>query len=152
MSERSDILVFDQNDRPILAIEVKTKVDASVDWANRLRQNIFAHDRMPDTEFFLIATPSRFFIWKNPGMDSLWNKPASVIDAGPLLAPYFDQVGVAPEEISGSSFELIINSWLAEMIYSGITPDQVNGSYQWMTELGLLDALKNGHLGQEVFA
>ncbi len=152
MRARSDILVFNQDDRPILAIEVKTKVDASVDWANRLRRNILAHDGMSDTEFFLIATPSRFFIWKNAGMDSLLNKPAGVIDSGPLLAPYFDQIGVAPEDISGSSFELIINSWLAEMIYSGISPDQANGSYQWITELGLQDALKNGHLGQEVFA
>lgn len=152
MGAGSDILVFDQNDRPILAIEVKTKVDASVDWANRLRRNLFAHDGMPDIEFFLIATPSRFFIWKNPGMNSTWNKPVGVIDSGPLLAPYFDQIGVAPEEISGSSFELIINSWLAELIYSGTTPGQVNGSYQWMTEFGLQDALKNGHLGPEVFA
>ena len=62
------------------------------------------------------------------------------------------QTGVTPEEISGSSFELIINSWLAELMYSGVKAHQARGSYQWIADLGLQDALAGGHLDQRVFA
>ncbi len=152
MSSGSDILVFDQHDRPVLAVEAKTKVNASVEWATRLRRNILAHGLLPTTDFFLIATPNRFFIWKSSGMDSALREPTRTIDASPLLAPYFMQTGVTPEEISGSSFELIINSWLAELIYSKGKPDQIHGAYQWIADLGLQEALEGGHLGQGVLA
>ncbi len=148
MNSGSDILVFDQNDRPILAIEAKTKLDASVEWAMRLRRNILAHGLLPKTEFFLIATPNRFFIWKNSGMDSLLSEPTRTIESSSFLSSYFMQTGVTPEEISGSSFELIINSWLAELMYSGVKAHQARGSYQWIADLGLQDALAGGHLDQ----
>lgn len=152
MNSGSDILVFDQNDRPILAIEAKTKTDASVEWAMRLRRNILAHGLLPNTEFFLIATPNRFFIWKSNGINSLLSEPTRTVDASALLAPYFMQTGVTPEDISGSSFELIVNSWLAELMYSGVNTHQARGSSEWIADLGLQEALAGGHLGQRVFA
>ena len=148
----SDIIVYNQRELPVLAIEVKTKVDATVEWAIRLRRNFMAHGILPATDYFFIATPSRFFIWRNSGADLERISPILVINAQPLLASYFEQINVPPEEISGSSFELIIRSWLAELIYAKLPNNQIDESIIWIVDIGLQDALEGGYLGEEVLA
>ena len=134
----------------MLAVETKTKLNASVEWAIGLRHNLLARGVLPDTKFFLIATPDRFFIWKNAEVNSTGDEPTQIIDSKLFLAPYFMRAGITSEDISGSSFELIIISWLSELLYSGITLEQVNGSYQELADSGLQEAIRGGHLSQEV--
>lgn len=148
----SDIIICNRQELPVLAIEAKTKVDATVGWAIRLRRNFLAHGILPATDYFLIATPNQFYIWRNAGVDIGSSEPTLVIDARPLLAPYFGQISTPPEEISGSSFELIIRSWLAELIYAKLPNNQIDDSIKWIADIGLLGALEGGYLGEEVLA
>lgn len=151
-SVSSDIIVYNQQELPVLAIEAKTKIDATVEWAIRLRRNLLAHGILPATDYFLIATPSQFFVWKNAGVDSERISPILVIDARPLLSSYFEQIDVRPGDISSSSFELIIRSWLAELIYAKLPNNQIDESIKWIVDSGLQDALDGGYLGEEVLA
>lgn len=152
MTLRSDIVVFSETGRPVLAAEVKTKLNASIDWAIRFRRNMLLHGHLPETEFFLIATPDQFFVWKNADRDLLSSIPTQVLDSRSMLTSYFEQTNVAPENISGSSFELIINSWLAELMYVEASEEQANYVPQEIVDLGLREAIRGGHVGQEVFA
>ncbi len=152
MIAAADIALYDQNDRLVLAVEVKNKLNASVEWAARLRRNIFAHGLLSDMAFFLLATPDRFFLWKDAGADLTLSEPTYIIDSRPILSPYFERAGVTADDISSNSLELIIVSWLSVLTFSAETMETLNGSTTWLTDSGLINAVAGGHLGGEVFA
>ena len=162
MVAATDISVYDKNGHLILAVEVKRKLNASVEWATRFRRNILVHGLLPDTKFFLLATPDRFFLWKDAGMDLLLREPTYVADPRAILSPYFERAGVTVDDISSYSLELIIVSWLSILTFSSETMAHetmaheimtyTNGSSPWLMESGLINAVAGGHLGGEVFA
>jgi hypothetical protein len=63
--ERVDLMAYDVQGRPTLAVEVKNKRGTSRAWAAQLRRNMLAHGQLPETAFFLLALPDRFYLWKN---------------------------------------------------------------------------------------
>ena len=63
------------------------------------------------------------------------------------LQPYFDQSGVSAERVSGHSLELIIASWLNEIIHK--KADEIDSSQQWLIESGLYNAVVDGSIDRE---
>ncbi|MDF5733100.1 MAG: hypothetical protein PUP92_35215 [Rhizonema sp. PD38] len=94
-----DLSVDDRNGQRMLVVEVKTKRNASSEWATRLRRNILAHGTFPKAPYFLMVFPDRFYLWIDAG-DPLEHEPHYIIDARPILQPYFEQAGVSDEQIS----------------------------------------------------
>ena len=78
--------------------------------------------------------------------------PDYVIDARPILQPYLDQAGIALDRISEQSLELIIVSWLGEMINSNKMPNQLAEGERWLADSGLLNAIAGGRFEHEVAA
>jgi hypothetical protein len=150
MDSRLDLAAYNQDDELILIVEVKTKLDASKEWAAKLRRNIFAHGLLPHAKFFLLALPDRFYLWKDVGNNPTEIEPTYTIDARPILTPYFEQAGVTPDQISGVSFELIVASWLSELVYSGKMPEENGAGRNWLIESGLYNAVAGGRLAHEV--
>jgi len=129
-------------------VEVKSKLDATPQWAAQLRRNILAHGTFPDAPYFLMVFPDRFYLWRNPGSNHELIEPTYVIDARPILQPYFEQSNVTANQVSGQSLELIVASWLNEVMHK--TPDEFDASQQWLIDSGLYDAVAGGSLDREV--
>lgn len=76
--------------------------------------------------------------------------PNYIIDALPIFQPYFDRAGVKPSQISGQNLELIVSSWLGEIIYGQRPTMIMDKSQQWLIDSGLYDALHGGNINKAI--
>ncbi len=141
-----DLLVSNYQGKPILGVQLKTKINTSSDWAVKFRHNILMDSYVQKIPFFLMAFPDRFYLWTEPDIYSNQSKPTYIIDALPVLKPYFERAGIMPEKIRGDSFELLVASWLSDMINSEQLPEEFNESQRWLIESGLYRAISGGSL------
>ena len=107
MSPLVDLAMFSSDGRLTAVAEVKNRRGTSSEWATRLRRNILAHGGFPKTDFFLMVTPERLYLWQRSGNQPDLVEPAYEIDAIPIFAPYFERSGVDPRLVSGPAFELV---------------------------------------------
>lgn len=150
MTDRWDLAAYDRNNQLILVVEVKSKLNASPAWAARLRRNILAHGTFPNAPYFLMVFPDQFYLWRNSASNQEPIEPTYVVDARPILHPYFERAGIRADLISGQSLELIVASWLNELIHKA--SDELDASQQWLVESGLHAAVLGGSLNLEVLA
>jgi len=139
-----DLSVGDRNGQLALVVEVKCQTNVSPEWAIKLRQNILAHETFPKAPYFLMAFPDKFYLWSDPDADQDQSKPTYTIDAAPIFQPYCERAGVIANQLSGYSLELIVTSWLGEIIHSNQLPENVDTEQQWLIESGLYAALVGG--------
>ncbi len=147
-----DLSVDNCNGQRVLVIEVKRKTNVSPEWAAKLRRNILAHGTFPKAPHFLMAFPDKFYLWSNAEAYQDQSEPTYTIDASPILQPYFERAGVTADQIGGASLELVITSWLGEIIHSDQRPENIDASQQWLIESGLYAALAGGKFDHEVAA
>jgi len=136
-----DLSIDDRSGQLMLVVEVKTKRNASSEWAVQLRSNILAHGTFPKAPYFLMVFPDRFYLWTGADDQRAQREPDYSIDARPIFQPYFEKAGVSEDKISGQSFELIVASWLGRIIHASRPIDSTNISQQWLIESGLYDAI-----------
>ncbi len=96
--------------------------------------------------------PDKFYLWSNAEAYQEQSEPTYAIDASPILQPYFERAGVTADQISEGSLELIITSWLGEIIHSDQLPENIDASQQWLIESGLYAALAGGRFEHEAAA
>lgn len=152
MRQYADILAFDRNGQLALIAEVKNKRGTSGEWAAKMRRNMYAHGLLPDTPFFLLALPDRFYLWKNGGEDAEILEPTQQVDPRPFLQPYYEQTGVGADGLTGKGFELIVSSWLNQVLRARSPQDLPDGGRDWLIGSGLFDRLAGGHLELEAAA
>jgi hypothetical protein len=58
-----DLSVDNRSGQLALVVEVKSKINASPEWAARFRQNILAHGTFPKAPYYLMVFPDRFYLW-----------------------------------------------------------------------------------------
>jgi hypothetical protein len=158
---RWDLSVNDRNGQLVLAVEVKSKIDASPEWAAELRRNILAHGTFPKAPYFLMVFPDKFYLWIDAEANSYQSQPNYTIDARPILKPYFerlqpflfkkDHTEVTPNQMSKQNLQVVVTWWLGEIMYSGISPEDVDESQRWLIESGLYAALSGGKIDFEAF-
>jgi hypothetical protein len=147
-----DLLVDNRNGQLALVVEVKRKSNASPEWAAKFRRNILAHGTFPKAPYFLMVFPDKFYLWTNVEAHPDQSEPTYTIDARPILEPYFERAGVTANEIGEQSLELIVSSWLGEIIHSDKLPGHMDASERWLIESGLYAALAGGRFEQEAAA
>lgn len=150
MSVCPDIVLYDKYGQLTAVAEVKNKAGTSSDWAAGLRHNILAHGDMEPVRFFLLVTPDKLYLWRNarPGQADVL--PEFELDAQPIFEPYFKRAGVSRDDASSNALELVVASWLSDVIRAADHPDALLEGQDWLTGTGLLDALKNGRIEYEV--
>jgi hypothetical protein len=151
MSSRADIAVYNNEGKSTLVVEVKNKSGTTAEWAARMRRNIVVHSLLPSARFFLLALPDRFYLWKDKPLPQV-EKPTYEIDPLPFLTPYFEEIGVRPENLSSEGFELLMVSWLNELLQASELPETLKQNNEWLVESGLLDAIKHGRVASEATA
>lgn len=147
-----DLSVYNRDSQLVLVVEIKNKLNASSEWAARLRRNILAHGIFPKAPYFLMVLPDRFYLWADNDAQLDQNEPTYTTDARPVLQPYLEQTGTTAEQISGQSLELIVVSWLGEIIHSEKSPSEMDGSQRWVVESGLYDAVAGGSFDHKAVA
>jgi len=149
MLKLADIAVYSPDNRLQLVAEVKAKTGATKEWAAELRRNLVAHSAIPPAQFFLLATPEYFYLWKD-GSESLETRvPDAVADARHIIDPYIENTRITLEQISDSSLQLILTSWLSLLANSTLTPESVPPSEKWLFDSGLYEAIRHGSIEAE---
>ncbi len=152
MSPLVDLELFSRDGQLRAVAEVKNRRGTSGDWAAQLRRNVLAHGGFPDTEFFLMVTPDRLYLWRRSGTEPIVVHPAYEIDARPIFAPYFERAGVDPDGLSGPAFELVVETWLADLMRADALSAQSAAERNGLAESGFLEAIKNGRIEYEAAA
>ena len=152
MLPRADLVLYDRNGQLIAVAEVKTKFGTSREWAAQLRRNVLAHGGFRDADFFLLVTPDTLYIWKEAGIEPIVSPPTYVIDARPILKPYFEAAHIDPNLINGRAFELVVGAWLSDLTRSEKESEKLSNKKDWLAESGLLNAIKNGRIEYEAAA
>ena len=152
MIKHWDIVIYDRNDQPALAAETKTRLGVSPAWARQFRANLAEAQEFPVARYFMLAFPDKFYLWDDSDADRIVDRtPDYEIDARPLLRSYFENAGIEPAKIHGSTFVLIFSSWLSAFVHS-YAEDEIADTPAWMVNSGFYDAVMGGHFKQEVLA
>ena len=137
---RMDIAVYDRNQQLILAVEIKKLFGVSKKKAATLRRDLRAHSFYPKTTFFLLVTPEKFFLWRDENNSLEETLPDYEESASDILKPYFDRVGVLPEQLNEAELEMLVANWLNDVLF----PIESGNLPKWLVESGLAQALYNG--------
>jgi hypothetical protein len=141
-----DFVAYDEHGQPVLLVEVKSRHETSELWAARFRRNLLAHGTLPKAPFFLIATPERMYFWRQDDPSPNEEPPQFTLDATNELKPYFERFKQTPEKTSGQALELILFSWLVDLAEFGQSRANKDSSLKWLSESGLLEALRSARI------
>jgi hypothetical protein len=148
----ADMVAYAPDGQLALIVEAKSKTKTSRSWAIQMRRNMLAHGIVPKSRFLLLALPDRLYLWRDAGNSPDLVEPTYEIDATPFFQPYFTRSKSSPDTLTPQSFELIVTSWLNELIHSGISESVPDPQRQLLQESGLLEAIKGGSVAVEVSA
>lgn len=146
MSIQADMVAYDSQGKMALVVEVKNKLGTNSEWAAKMRRNILAHG-YPSARFFLLALPDHFYLWKDKHSLEI-EQPNYDINPFVFLKPYLEKANIQPENLSGAGFELLVSSWLNELLQAETVKQDASNT--WLAESGLLDAIKQGRVDSEV--
>ena len=59
-----DFAIYDRAGQLAAVAEVTSKTGTTHEWATQFRRNILAFDGIPGSDFFLLLTPDRYYLWK----------------------------------------------------------------------------------------
>lgn len=110
----ADFVVYDRNGRRALLVEAKARTGTSPTWATQIYNDLAPRMGVGPGEQFWLITPDRIFIFE--GTESGIASEPEEIDAGPILAPYFEALQREPQKISGRGFEFVVAAVLEELI------------------------------------
>jgi hypothetical protein len=146
MATRPDFVLYDRHGRLAAIVEIKAKRGTSSRWAAEYRRNLLAYEAFQHAPFFLLITPDRLYLWKEAprtaGAESLPIPPDLALDAKSLFRRYLERTGLKMEAVSGQAFELIVMSWLGDLILQ--LPDAIRQAE--LEDSGLPQAAKDGRI------
>ncbi len=142
-----DLLLYDREGQLAATVEVRKKPGTSSEWAAQLRQYMLANSGVVQSEFFLVVTADRCYLWRNAGDDELV-PPTYVIDMLPLFQPYLEHAGLALSQLDRQTFELVVMAWLGDLVRS----ETSTAGTGLVHESGLAEAARGGRLDFEMAA
>ncbi len=149
MTMCADLALYDARGRLTAIAEVKNRLGTSPEWAARTRRNILAHGGQWKSDFFLLITPDRLYVWKDAGNDPIESPPNHIADLRPTFAPYFDNVGLNPRNVSGEAFELLVAAWLSDLTRLSRASKDRASHQDWLDESGFSTAVRDGRIEYE---
>ena len=147
MSFRADLALYDRDGRLTAVAEVKNRLGTSRRWAAQTRRNILAHGSLGQSDYFLLVTPDRIYLWKDAGAEPDEVLPNYEGNLEPSFAPYFDKARIDPGRVTGQAFEMLVAAWLSDLTRAS-SGDPDSGQ-DWLEESGLRAAARDGHVEHE---
>jgi hypothetical protein len=149
---RWDISVYNRENQLILIVEVKRRSNPSLPWVLELGWKIFESKNFPKSPYIMLVFTDSIYLWSNLNHQKQIAEPSYIIDATPIFQPYFERAGVTADQINPQSFEMIVTSWLREIIHSQTFGKESDQSQQWLVESGLGTAIAGGFFQYEDIA
>src|SRR5579864_2075923 len=129
---RSDIIVYGSDKTLQLAVEVKIRRDASLEWVTQFRRNLLIHGVIPAAPYFLLALPDFFYLWKRRSSTSPEVPPDYKIDAFETLSLYLGPTMDGTNYTSSFAFEFLVSLWLENLINAELRPDNISKNLNWL--------------------
>lgn len=148
MNLRPDVVVYSSQDKPQLVVEVKNRPGASDEWARQMRRNLLAHALVPVTPYFLLVLPDYIYLWRSKDLANIENPPDYKVETQVVLADYLQSLSRPLREISEYSLELLVNSWLRDVVNLPQLVQDDPGQ-RWLIESGLYNAIQKGSVTAE---
>ena len=117
-----------------------------------MRRNLLSHAVIPLSPYFLLALPDFFYLWTDAASADHETKPDYQIEASELLASYLDPTIPPLNELSGYGLELVVASWLEDVVYADLRREAVGPNLQWLFDSGLYEAITHGSVAIEATA
>ncbi|MDE0364797.1 MAG: hypothetical protein OXP09_04420 [Gammaproteobacteria bacterium] len=114
-----------------------------------MRRNIVAHGAPLDSDYFLLVTPDRLYLWQDAGSDPAELPPTFVADTEPAFAPYFKNAGIDARKISGEAFEFLVAAWLSDLTRLPEADAKSASGPAWLEESGFRAAVQDGRIEYE---
>lgn len=143
---RSDIAVYGTDKKLKLLVEVKNKVGASPNWAIEMRRNLMAHSIIQPSPYFLLALSDSFHLWRNADKADSQSAPDYSVPAAQVLAAYLKDSSISLDSISSYGLEMLVSSWITQVIISDLKPETTAPEQQWLFESGLYQAIHDGSI------
>lgn len=140
----ADVAVYSRDGNLQLVVEIKNRPGASAEWVAHMRRNLLVHAVIPPSPYFLLALPDFFYLWTDALSVHELAPPAYQIKAAEVLAPYLDQTTQSLDDLSEYGLELLVTSWLADVIEAELRRDMVGPHLQWLFDSGLYEAIAHG--------
>lgn len=145
-----DIVVEAPDRTRVLIVECKRAKESSDTDAVHWRRNLQAHGLNPNSEFFLLAFPTKLFLWRAdrpPNASPDFSAPAK-----PVLKRYLGRVADQPGGPLPESLEIAFSSWLNDLASGVRQPDASSEPEQMVVQSGLLERIKGGRVRTQVVA
>jgi len=149
MRTLADVAAYDKDGQLALVVEAKSRLHTTADWAAQMRRNLFAHGIVPKSSYFMLAMPDTLYLWRGKEMGAEPAKPDYVISPEPLFRRYLDSVNVNTLKLSEQSLEILVNSWISDLIQSGLPDGLPEPQRTILAESGLVDAIRGGRIAIE---
>lgn len=152
-STRFDNVVYDADRQLRLVVEAKIRPGATVNWASEYHRNLHYFEILPTARYFAFALPERIFLWdRNAESTGDSDAPTYVVDARPIFGPYARRFGYSLEALNPVAFELIVTTWLEDLVRGAFNPEPADPSLGWLFDSGLYAAIKDGSVVAEITA
>jgi len=141
MTFSADIIVESHYRRPILMVKCRGAQGTSNQYATRWRQNLIEHGLDPEVPYFLLAFPTRLFLWRaNANIEA---PPDFAAPAQDVLRRYLGPIADLPGG-PRQSLELVFHFWLDDLAQELRQPDPLSEAEQMLVTSGLLEKIKGG--------
>jgi len=142
MAIRANIIIESTSWRPILIVVCRTTQDTSSQYATRFRQNLVAHGLDLDLPYFLLAFPTRLFLWRaNANIEA---PPDFTASTQAVLKPYMGRFADRPGGPCEESLEIALTVWLNYLANGFQKPEPLSEADQMLVTSGLLEKIKGG--------
>ena len=148
-TSRVDYAIYDQLGQLRAVAEAKRKSGTSTEWARNWFRNSLAHGK-PVPSYLLLATPDRIYLWRTQPSGETPSSPYEM-NAVDVFSDYFHRSHLRPAQTSPQAFELIVGSWLNDLLGDRWEPSKIE-QRKTLIESGFLDAVKNGRVESGVAA
>lgn len=149
---RADVAVYSPDGNLQLVVEIKNRPGASAEWVIQMRRNLLVHAVIPLSPYFLLVLPDFFYLWTDAVSVHELAPPAYQIKTAEVLAPYLDPSTQALQDLSEYSLELLVTSWLEDLVGTEIRRERVGPHLQWLFDSGLYAAITHGSVTVEATA
>ncbi len=135
----ADILVRNSNGKSILVAEVKNRQNLSPSVATALRRNLAAHNLVPPSAYYLLASQDVGYLWKAADSSMPDTPPTLQFPMSDVIARYLP--GVGPQErLRKGELEMLLLQWLQDLAGpNGNPPAEPEAT---LARTGLLDDLR----------
>ena len=151
-----DIVAYSPNHERILVVECKAGKESSPLNAAVFRRNLFVHGFLPVTPFFMLAYPTKFYLWnqEQPSELSPDSSPARTSDfaasARPVLTEYLGSWADETTALTTSGLETALLYWLSDLASDIRAPDPASEADKMLMDSGLYARIRFGKVASQV--